>query len=508
MLEAKVHSKLKDFAHFQDNPNWIHQLTMGRMVARGIRLKSSTIIQTGINHDQYYFSYLIPALLSPDSLLIIVSERMVNKLIDEQIPLVKQHLNSEKEIVNSYPQNHENFSFNNRENILYIIDFKTWFKYSFTDNYAQINHKLTTVIVNAEELIDSINQYLTITLSYSNLAQIISDLNSVKKDLLREKLANLLQSIYNHPSNPDDSYLLENNEIKLIKEILLEINNLENESNLYGFLESLSELEKYIHYFIIDRKKGSFYLKATPLELKSAIKNKWQEQDLIIIANYLEPEKKPLDFGHYLGLDLDKFICLKFSPNPQSKILNLYFPSGFPFPNNPHFATRVNREILALISSIKINHNPIIVIIDDVPLQGQISANLAANFGTRVKLKTIEVEDNNILVCDTNFYLKNQEILPFPKLLIMPTLPLPSLENPLISAKVTYFKSKKKDWFRLYLLPIAIKNLQQITFSLRQNQGVLALLDNRVNYRSYGRKILLALEPYGKINYVDLDWIN
>jgi ATP-dependent DNA helicase DinG len=31
----------------------------------------------------------------------------------------------------------------------------------------------------------------------------------------------------------------------------------------------------------------------------------------------------------------------------------------------------------------------------------------------------------------------------------------------------------------------------------------VAVLDNRVNARSYGRQILSALEPYAKVNYLD-----
>lgn len=506
MLEAKVHRKLREFVRCQGNLDWIHQLTMGRMVARSIRLKSATIIQTGVNHDQFYFSYLIPSLLAADSLLIVVPDKIIDKLINQQIPFLKKYLNCHKKISTGLANIEEKHQQNEEESSLYIINFQTWFNYIFSSDSEK--YTLTTIIVNGENFIEAINLYFTRTISYYNLQNIIEDLKLEKKELLKKKINDLAQLIYYHPSNPNESYLLEKEEIILLKEILLAINQEIFIDKVSNFLDSLSQEEKYIHYFIIDRKKDSFVLKATPLELKSEIKNQWQNNNLIILANYLAPEKEPIDYGNYLGLNLDNFLCLKFSPNPHSKILNLYFPERFPFPNNPHFASRVNQEILALISGVKINHNPIIVIIDDVPLQGQITASLAANFGSRVKLKTVEIKENNILVCETNFYLQNQEILPFPQLLIMTTLPLPSLENPLIAAQVSYFKSRKKDWFRLYLLPIAIKNLQRISVSLRQNQGVLALLDNRVNYRSYGVKILQALEPYGKINYLDLDWLN
>lgn len=498
MLEAKVHSQLRDFSRLHSEQEWIHQLTMGRMIARGLRLQSSTIIQTGVNHKHYYLSYLIPALLSPDSVVIVVEENSLLEYIFEECISIQKYINYHKKILNYYPKNKEL-----EKPTLYIVDTKTWLERIFKDEAIDY---LTTIIVKGENLIETTYQYLTLTISYSQLLSMIEDLDFSHQDLIRGKLANLLQLIYSHPPNPYDSYLLEKQEKNLIKDIL--IHSQSNNKLLIDFLSSLFLQEKYIHYFIINRSQGSFLLKATPLELKSIMEEKWLDQNLIIIADYLEPEKVPLDYGNHLGLKLKDFTCLKFSPNPQGKILKIYFPDNFPFPNNPSFATKVNQEILALISGIKINHCPIIVIIDDVPLQGQITASLAANFGSRVKLKTTDLALNSILVCDTDFWLNYQDTLLSTQLVIMATLPLPSLENPIISAKVSYFKSQKKDWFRLYLLPIAIKNLQRISISLRQNQGVLALLDNRVNYRIYGRQILQALEPYGKINYLDLDWIN
>ena len=76
----------------------------------------------------------------------------------------------------------------------------------------------------------------------------------------------------------------------------------------------------------------------------------------------------------------------------------------------------------------------------------------------------------------------------------------------MIAARVAYYKSQRQDWFRLFLLPTAIKEMQKAVMSSRNSQGVVALLDNRVNFRSYGRKILAALEPFAKINYLDLSW--
>jgi ATP-dependent DNA helicase DinG len=38
---------------------------------------------------------------------------------------------------------------------------------------------------------------------------------------------------------------------------------------------------------------------------------------------------------------------------------------------------------------------------------------------------------------------------------------------------------------------------------VRESQGVVALLDNRVNHRSYGQQVLAALSPLARLSYVD-----
>ena len=97
--------------------------------------------------------------------------------------------------------------------------------------------------------------------------------------------------------------------------------------------------------------------------------------------------------------------------------------------------------------------------------------------------------------------------MPTPQLLVIATLPIPSLENPLVARRVAYYKRQRQDWFRLYLLPTALRELQRAVVPIRESQGTVALLDNRVNYRSYGTEILAALEPFARINYLDASWL-
>lgn len=94
----------------------------------------------------------------------------------------------------------------------------------------------------------------------------IEDLDFSHQDLIRGKLANLLQLIYSHPPNPYDSYLLEKQEKNLIKDIL--IHSQSNNKLLIDFLSSLFSQEKYIHYFIINRSQGSFFIESYTFRVK------------------------------------------------------------------------------------------------------------------------------------------------------------------------------------------------------------------------------------------------
>lgn len=138
-----------------------------------------------------------------------------------------------------------------------------------------------------------------------------------------------------------------------------------------------------------------------------------------------------------------------------------------------------------------------------MPLKSQVGAILAAEFGSRVQVEKTCLDDNGILVTGWEFWRQHQSVLPAPQLLAIATLPLPSLENPLVAGRVASFKRAQKDWFRLYLLPAALGELARAIAPARERQGVVALLDSRVLHRSYGSQVLAALSPLARIDYLD-----
>ena len=125
-----------------------------------------------------------------------------------------------------------------------------------------------------------------------------------------------------------------------------------------------------------------------------------------------------------------------------------------------------------------------------------------------MKVETHNIAEDGVLVCGWQFWRSHQHQITNPQLLIIATLPIPSLENPLVASRVAYYKRQRQDWFRRYLLPHALQTIQQAVVPLRTSQGIVAILDNRVNHRSYGSRILNILEPCSRINYIDPDWFH
>ena len=148
-----------------------------------------------------------------------------------------------------------------------------------------------------------------------------------------------------------------------------------------------------------------------------------------------------------------------------------------------------------------------VLIVGDVPLKARLAAILASEFGTRVQVEKTDVSENGILVTGWEFWRQHQGELSAPHLLAIATLPLPSMENPLVTARVAYYKEQRKDWFRLYLLPAALNELQRAIAPVRERQGVVAIFDTRVIHRSYGQQFLAALSPFARIDYLDTTWL-
>ena len=96
MIEAEVHTSLLALLREQGKLNWPHHLTMGRLVARALRLGRSALIQTGTGVVEYSLSYFTPALMCDRPVIIVTPHQQ--QLLEVEIPQLQQWLNTNKEI--------------------------------------------------------------------------------------------------------------------------------------------------------------------------------------------------------------------------------------------------------------------------------------------------------------------------------------------------------------------------------------------------------------------------
>jgi ATP-dependent DNA helicase DinG len=222
---------------------------------------------------------------------------------------------------------------------------------------------------------------------------------------------------------------------------------------------------------------------------------------VVLIGSALDQEAEAPIYRQSVGLS--DLTCLKFSADRHTELIQLYLPDKFPLPNTPQFQPALLSKVHSLLCFRATAPGLTVILVGDMPLKSQVGAILAAEFGSRVQVEKTCLDDNGILVTGWEFWRQHQCVLPAPQLLAIATLPLPSLENPLVAARVASFKRSRQDWFRLYLLPAALSELARAIAPLRERQGVVALLDSRVLHRSYGSQVLAALSPLARINYLD-----
>lgn len=363
---------------------------------------------------------------------------------------------------------------------------------------------IPTIIDRADNLEEWTRNLLTVTISTADWDELSRAIPQYR-ELIRDTRVKLTKSIYARPENPYRNYVLLDSELAIVANLFQTLEKKQLlEGKLARFWQQIAD-KSNISWISRDRDRGSFALNLAPARVNQQLKPVWQQQPVVIIGSFLDTEASAVNYQQRLGLN-SEMLSLKFAPNRQNNHIQLYLPDRFPMPNSPDFRSAVIEQSLLLVGLSSTQEGLIVVIADDVPLQGQVGSALAAQFGSRVKVGDTAIDNNSILICGWSFWKLHQESLPIPQLLIIATLPIPSLENPLVANLVTYYKNQRQDWFRLYLLPSALKTLEQTTVPLRESQSVVALLDNRVNFRSYGKTILSALEPCARINYIDPTW--
>ncbi len=496
VIEVEVHQQLRAFLRQQGQPYWSHYLTMGRLVARALRLGRSALIQTGVppvgHHGRYRLSYLVSALVWQESAILVVPEAVQQRLLLVEIPQIRQWMQTSKPI---------------HVGDRWLPDFQGLM---ITSPTAWLNDRLGSqdrfppgipvIIDGADDLETWVQQQLTISLQPQDWNQLMLAFPT-QTDRIRDAQIHLTRAIYQRPQNPYDQYLLDAAEQVIIQSL---VQQLEPQSLLPEAWQAIQQRllgADVLFWATVQRDYGQFALYSSPVEVASVLEPIWTQQPVVLIGSALDLDSNAAIARQRLGLP--EMTCLKFAPDRHHELIQLYLPERMPLPNTSQYQAALVKEIRYLLYTSAAIQNLTVLIVDDTPLKAQVGSLLAAEFGSRVQVEKTCLEDNGILVTGWEFWRQHQAVLPLPKVMAIATLPIPSLEHPLVAGRVAYYKRQRQDWFRLYLLPTALSELQRAIAPLRESQGVVALLDSRVIHRSYGQQILTALSPLARLSYLD-----
>ena len=502
MIEAEVHLSLHNFLRSQAGfPSWPHHLTMARLVARALRLGRSALIQVGAvcgHQGRYRTSFIASALMWHDSVIIVASETGQQRLLKVEIPRLQQWLPGNKPIRTGDTWPSPDFQG------LLLTSPEAWLKGQLADNNS-FPANIPTIIDGVDDLEEWVRSQLTQTIQPQDWDHLMLAY-PYEADIIREAKVQLTHELFQHPENPYHCYLISQPEIEILQRLYLALdkNNLPDAwRNFWQQFPNLedSSAEYPLFWSTIARRQGLFSLNYAPIELGKILAPIWQRQPVVLIGSALEPETEAPLFRQRLGLE--DVTCLKFAADSQGEAIQLYVPYKLPLPNTPEFQPALIHQVRTLVCLSATAPGMTVILIGDVPLKARVGAILASEFGSRVQVEKTCLDENGILITGWEFWRENQSVLPSPRLLIIATLPLPSLENPLVAGRVAHYKRSHQDWFRLYLLPTAMNELQRAIAPVRENQGIVALLDSRVVNRSYGVQILSALSPLARLNYLD-----
>lgn len=505
MLEAKVHEQLRAFLRHHGSIGWPHHLTMARLAARALRLGRSSLMQIGTSafyQGHYRLSYLMSLLVWSDPAILILPEALRQKVLLGDIPRLQEWMPSQKPVHWGEEWPGETFQG------LFITSPQVWLRDRLY-HQRRFPTGVPVFIDNADNLEDWIRDCLTVTLD-ADAWQSLMQSYPQHQSLIRDMRVNLTHSIFQHPPNPYRCHLIEDEERQVLlslRQVLLDGDSGQAAMPIAWrrFWQQI-DLPESLRWGRLNRDTGQWTLHCAPIDVAPFMVDCWRQQPLVLMGGALD---STTDASHYRErLGLGDMTCLKFNADRQTEEIQLYLPDRIPFPNTAEFQSALLDELAYLVVAGTNRVGLTVVLVHDTPLKQQVATALASQFGSRVQLETTELPQNGVLVTGWQFWREQQTQFAMSTFLIMATLPLPSLENPLVAGRVAYYKRSRQDWFRLYLLPTALAELQQAIAPIRANQGTVAILDNRVNHRSYGRQILETLDPAVRFHHRQHLWMS
>jgi len=473
MLEVNAHEHLKKY--YQNNlVLWPHNLTLTRLISRSLIRKHNTFVQLSSDSRSFWWpGLLIPLCLHNNNIVLILSAKQRRQLFEVELPKLKA-----SRLVFDYVEGIECIPSDQKIWVLQYQDFLFVYEKGLLKNRQ-------LVFPESEFMSHELRQSMSIKITSKDWEYLIASHPRFEASII-EFYERLSRWLFSHSVSPDTVIRIDKKEILILKEIFKD-----DLPSLMPWKQALNAgNDEWVTWAKLGDQTLSWDWHIQPLVPLQIISGLLSENTLLMLTNLGERDSSFVDIN---SQNFSFNVKVKLGNTLDQDPISLFVPKRQPLPNTSLFYRHIVRQCQRLILS---RIHVTIILIDDLQLRLQLTSELAGEFGLRVVHETTNIQTNAIICCSCNWWITNQYNLPTPDQLIFPMIPLPTLESPWIAARVEMLKHQGRNWFREFLLPETLVTLLKSVAIIRDKDVRVAILDGRMHYRSWGKLIFEALEPW------------
>lgn len=205
-----------------------------------------------------------------------------------------------------------------------------------------------------------------------------------------------------------------------------------------------------------------------------------------------------------LGIDAAEEAILP-SPFDFERQALLYLPADLPSPSSPRFLPEISEEIVRILRA---SEGRAFLLFTSWRNLEEVYRRIAGRVpylllkqGDQPKhalIETFRREVSSVLLGTTSFWQGVDVPGEALSCVVIDKLPFASPGDPLVAARIESLVGQERDPFMAFQLPAAVLSLRQGIGRLIRNcedRGVIAILDNRLTRKEYGRFFLESLPP-------------
>jgi ATP-dependent DNA helicase DinG len=273
------------------------------------------------------------------------------------------------------------------------------------------------------------------------------------------------------------------------------------------------KLENYVSW--IERRGRGLFLEACPVDVSGLLRETLFDRvpACVLTSATLTVAESFGYFRQRIGMEVGAELALSTEFDVRTQTM-LYVPKRMPDYRHPSYLNRAVQEIKSILNASRGRAFVLFtsyqqmtaayeIVSSDLPWPCLVQNRVG---GKSRLLEEFKVTPNAVLFATSSFWqgvdVKGEAL----SAVIIDKLPFQVPSDPLVSARMAQVERHGGSPFSDYQLPHAILRLKQGLGRLirsRSDRGVLAILDNRLSTKGYGKLFLASLPDYNMTDDVD-----